>query len=142
MEYPILVSACLCGEQCRYDGRGGLLPALAGLCVAGLAVPVCPEVLGGLPVPRVPCEICGTRVVDRTGADRTDAFMHGAAKVLAMAVEKGITTAVLKERSPSCGVSFVYDGSFSSRLVPGQGVTTALLQENSITVISDEDFSR
>ena len=142
MDYPILVSACLCGKQCRYDGRGSLVPVFADLCAAGLAVPVCPEVLGGLPVPRVPCEIRGTAVVDRFGVDRTVAFTQGAAKVLAMATALGVSTAVFKERSPSCGVSFVYDGSFSSHLTPGQGVTTALLRKNSITVISDEEFSR
>ena len=140
--YPILVSACLCGAPCRYDGRAGLVPALADLCAAGLAVPVCPEVLGGLPIPRVPCEIRGEIVVDRSGVERTEAFVQGAAKVLATALALGVSLAVLKEKSPSCGVYWVYDGSFSSRLVPGQGVTTALLRENGIAVISDEEFSR
>ena len=141
MEYPLLVSACLCGERCRYDGRRGAHPELVALCAAGQAVPVCPEVLGGLPVPRDPCEIREGAVVDKNGQTRTAEFARGAVKVLAIAVEMGISMAVFKERSPSCGVSFVYDGTFSARLVSGQGLTTALLRENGITVISDERFS-
>lgn len=137
----ILASACLCGEQCRYDGQGTPHPLIMELHARGLVVPVCPEVLGGLSVPREPCEKRGSRVVDRTGRDVTEAFVRGAAMVLAIARERGITRAVLKERSPSCGVCTVYDGAFSSRRIPGQGVTTALLRENGLVVVSEESFS-
>lgn len=137
----ILASACLCGEACRYDGRSAPHPLLMELHARGLAVPVCPEVLGGLSVPREPCERRGSRIVDRTGRDLTGAFARGAAMVLAIAREKGITRAVLKEGSPSCGVCVVYDGTFSSRRVPGQGVTAALLRENGLVVVSGENFS-
>lgn len=137
----ILASACLCGEKCRYDGQSAPHPLLMELHARGLVVPVCPEVLGGLSVPREPCERRGSRVVDRTGRDLTEAFARGAAMVLAIAGEKGITRAVLKERSPSCGVRVVYDGTFSSRRIPGQGITAALLRESGLAVVSEENFS-
>ncbi|MCC8193259.1 MAG: DUF523 domain-containing protein [Deltaproteobacteria bacterium] len=141
MAERIVASACLCGVQCRYDGRGGMHPHLMELLARGLVIPVCPEVLGGLPVPRDPCEIRGAAVVDKGGVDRTAAFARGAAAALGIARECGVTTAVLKERSPSCGVRFIYDGTFASRLVPGRGLTARLLAENGIVVISDEAFS-
>ncbi len=137
---PILVSACLCGEACRYDGKSAMHPELASLLGRGLAVAVCPEVLGGLSVPRGACERRGERVVDRAGNDLTRNFLLGAEKTLALARERGVTVAVLKERSPSCGSSFIHDGGFRGNVVPGQGVTAALLRENGITVFSEENF--
>lgn len=137
---PILVSACLCGERCRYDGRDACVPFFADLRARGLAVPVCPEVLGGLAVPRDPCERVGDRVMDAAGRDRTDAFTQGAFRALAIAREHGIAVAVLKERSPSCGPSTVYDGTFQARRIPGRGVTAALLAAHGIAVFSEETF--
>ena len=133
----ILVSACLLGEKCRYDGGGKpdgeLMNALKGHKI----VPVCPEKLGGLPIPRPPAEIKGGRVVSRTGADVTEEFRRGAARVLEIAKGTGCTLAVLKERSPSCGRGKVYDGTFSGILIEGDGVTARLLMENGVRVIGE-----
>ncbi|MGQ9779516.1 MAG: DUF523 domain-containing protein [Bacillota bacterium] len=148
---PILVSACLLGHACRYDGghcrHEGVLRLLAGREI----VPVCPEALGGLAIPRPPAEIVGgdgqdvlagrARVVDQTGKDVTEAFRRGAEAVLACAVSCGAKAAVLKERSPSCGVRCIYDGSFARRLRPGLGVTTALLTAYGMMVASEEELA-
>ena len=137
---PLLVSACLCGEACRYDGGANAHPVFTRLRESGMVVPVCPEVLGGLPVPREPCERIGERVVSRAGEDVTAAFVAGAEKTLEIALRTGARVAVLKERSPSCGSSAVYDGTFRKSTVPGQGITTELLRRNGITVFSEEYF--
>ena len=100
---------------------------------------VCPEVLGGLPVPRPPCEIVFGRVVDTGGADKTAEFTEGAEKTLALAEKHSICVAILKERSPSCGVSRIYDGTFNEALVPGEGITAALLKKKGILVYSEDD---
>ena len=131
----ILVSACLLGQACRYDAcsvPNGRVKALARSCEL---VPACPEQLGGLPTPRVPCELQPDgRVVDRDGVDRTEAFHVGASATLALARAQGCERAILKENSPSCGVNAVYDGTFNGRLVPGEGVTAALLRRAGIRV--------
>lgn len=137
---PLLVSACLCGELCRYDALDATVPAFADLFAQGLAIPVCPEMLGGLSVPRDPCEILASRVLDRSGRDVTREFLLGAEKTLFLARERGVAAAVLKEGSPSCGVNLVYDGTFSSNRVPGRGITAAVLADNGITVFSEENF--
>lgn len=126
--------------SCRYDGRAAPHPLLVGLFRRDLAIPVCPEMLGGLPAPRPPAEIAEGRVMDRSGRDVTDAFTLGAARTLEIARSRGITVAVLKERSPSCGVTAIYDGTFADRLIPGSGVTAALLRANGIAVYSEDAF--
>ena len=131
----ILVSACLLGELCRYDGRSVPSAEVLALGEAHELVPVCPEQLGGLPTPRVPCELQPDgRVIDRNGVDRTDAFRAGAAAAVEIARTHGCVRAILKENSPSCGTSTVYDGTFSGRLVPGEGVAAAALRRAGITV--------
>ena len=102
---------------------------------------VCPECLGGLKIPRAPAEILGCRVVDFSGGDVSAAFRLGAERVLQIAVKYGVELAILKERSPSCGSRMIYDGSFSGRKIPGQGITAALLRKNGITVVSEEDIA-
>lgn len=140
-KYLLLISACLCGELCRYDGGTVLIPELSELCQSGLALAVCPELEGGLPTPRPPCERHLGRVVTASGDDKTDFYMAGASKTLALAREHGIKVAVLKEKSPSCGTSLIYDGTFSRKLVPGRGVTAELLQNSGIAVFSDDNFT-
>lgn len=135
-----LASACLCGIACRYDGRNVPHPEIEKLCGEGIAVPVCPEFFGGLSAPRPPCEIREGRVLNMDGGDDTDAFHAGAAKVLRLAKEVGITRAVLKDKSPSCGSTLIYDGSFSGKVIPGMGVTAALLAANGIEVFADTDW--
>lgn len=148
----VLVSACLLGHLVRYDGGAMpcLSPRLAEWQAAGLVVPVCPEVAGGLPVPRPPCELQGgdgsgvlagsARVVSAAGRDLTAAFIAGALAALAAAREHNAGRAVLKEGSPSCGSRRIYDGTFSGKRIPGQGVTAALLRQNGIEVLSENDL--
>ena len=138
----ILVSRCLLGEPCRYDGRSVPVPQLEKLRQAGhVLIPVCPEVLGGLPTPRSPAERQPDgRVVNRAGEDVTDAYLEGAGRALALALEAGCTLAVLKAKSPSCGCHEIYDGSFTGRLVPGQGVAARLLEESGIRVVDETEL--
>jgi uncharacterized protein YbbK (DUF523 family) len=134
----IIVSACLAGYRCRYDGKIDPDPGIVDLIRCGKAVPVCPEMLGGLPCPRVPAERTadGTRVLSREGTDVTEAFERGAAETLRIAQLYGCERAILKARSPSCGKGLIYDGTFSGTLRQGDGVTTELLLQHGITVES------
>ena len=136
----ILVSACLAGQACRYDGGSMPHPVVLRLAREGRALPVCPEVLGGLGVPRESLELVGGRAVFRSGADCTEALRDGAREALALAVAQGCQRAILKSRSPSCGCGRVYDGTFSGRLVPGDGMLAALLKANGFAVVSEEDL--
>lgn len=135
----ILVSACLLGTPCRYDGASKRNPALDRLTAQGhVLVPVCPEVLGGLPTPRPPAERQpGGRVVNREGIDVTAEYRAGAERALEIARTHGCTCAVLKERSPSCGFGQVYDGTFTRTLIPGSGVAAELLSAHGITVYGE-----
>ncbi len=141
----ILVSACLAGINCRYNGGNCTDPAIAELVRQGKAIAACPELLGGLPMPRPSCEIHndpekGLRVISKDGRDCTQEYKKGARKMLALAKAIGAKRAILKSRSPSCGVGLIYDGTFSGKLVCGNGITTELLIENDIRVFSENDF--
>lgn len=105
-------------------------------------VPVCPEILGGLPTPRTPSERQGERVVSKTGADVTAAYQKGAEEALRLARLFGCRKALLKERSPSCGQGQIYDGSFSGRLIPGDGVTARLLEQEGIAVFGESQLQQ
>lgn len=140
MTEPILVSACLLGFPCRYDGASKPCAPLKDLYVRGFAIPICPESLSGLPVPRPPCEQCGDRILSKTGEDVTAAFVNGAARALQKARASGVKHAVLKANSPSCGVNFIYDGSFTGRLVRGNGIFTRLLLSEGWTVQDEKEF--
>ena len=133
-----LISACLCGHVCRYDGGTFDYPALCRLVKEGMAVPFCPECEGGLPTPRIPCEICGKRVVAADGTDCTAQYRLGAEKALALCKKLGLTAAILKEGSPSCGSHRIRDGSHTGRKIPGMGITAALLAENGIMLFTEE----
>lgn len=130
----MIVSACLAGFPCRYDGKARPCAQVVELIKAGKAIPVCPEQLGGLPTPRTSCEIREGRVVDADGRDRTEAYERGAKAVLRIAQTYGATEALLQSRSPSCGSGWIYDGSFTKTLTAGDGVTARLLKENGIQV--------
>lgn len=139
---PILVSACLLGEACRYDGASVPCPAVAALAEAPevLIVPICPEQLGGLPTPRIPSEIqADGRIVDRTGVDRSAEFAAGAREALRIARQQGCKTAILKAKSPSCGVRQIYDGTFTGSLKEGRGATAALLARHGIALLDETD---
>ncbi len=132
----IIVSACLAGYRVRYDGKTVPNEEIVSLMKRGEAIPVCPEMLGGLPCPRTPSERTpdGGRVIMRDGKDVTEAYRKGAEETLRMARLYGCTHAILKARSPSCGCGTIYDGTFSGTLKEGNGVTAELLLENGITV--------
>ena len=133
----ILVSACLLGVPCRYDGQSKAYALIDELCRRHEVVPICPEQLGGLPTPRVPAERQGERVITKEGGDVTMQYRRGAAEAVHLARKLGCTVAVLKERSPSCGSGAVYDGTFSGTLTDGDGVTVELLKVNGIPVYGE-----
>lgn len=133
----ILVSACLLGCCCRYDGQSKPCPQVLALMERHTLIPVCPEQLGGLSTPRPPAERREEGVFTQTGGDVTAQYRRGAEEALRLARLYGCTHAVLKERSPSCGSGQVYDGSFSGRLTAGDGVAAALLKANGITVVGE-----
>lgn len=135
-----LISACLIGENCKYDGHNNLDIIAKALFDKGLAISVCPEVLGGLGTPRVPSEIMDGKVVSKEGIDVTKAFTIGAKKTLEIALKNKVEYAILQSRSPSCGSKQIYDGTFSGELIDGMGVTTKLLRENGIKVMTIEEF--
>lgn len=138
----ILVSACLLGINCRYDGGNGRNEEVLGLMEEYNLIPVCPEQLGGLETPREPAERKDhngedIRVVNQSGRDVTPYFKRGAEETLKLGMLFGCKRAVLKERSPSCGHGVIYDGTFSGNKVSGSGVTAMLLEENGITVTGE-----
>ena len=132
----ILISACLLGTCCRYDGASKAHPLAAALAERHTLVPVCPEQLGGLPTPRPPAERQGERVVTQTG-DVTEQYRQGAEETLRLCKLLGCQAAVLKERSSSCGHGQIYDGTFSGTLTAGDGVTAALLTAHGIPVYGE-----
>ena len=139
---PILVSACLLGVPCRYDGKSKPCPSVLALSGKYRLIPICPEVMGDLPTPRTPSEIVGERVVMRDGKDVTENYRKGAQEALKIAQTHGCTQAILKERSPSCGCGQIYDGSFTKTLKEGDGVTAALLRENGIRVLGETQIDQ
>lgn len=148
----LLASACLCGLNCKYNGGNNLNPYFRKLMEEKILIPVCPELLAGLPIPRCPSEIIGgsgndvldskARVINNEGIDLSQHFLTGAQKTLQTAQEANADMVILKSRSPSCGVGQIYDGTFKGILRAGDGVTTALLKKHGIKVMNDEDFLR
>lgn len=137
----ILISACLLGACCRYDGASKAHPLAALLAERHTLVPVCPEQLGGLPTPRPPAERRGGRVVTQSG-DVTEQYLRGAEETLKLCKLLGCEAAVLKERSPSCGRGQVYDGTFSGTLTAGDGVTAELLAAHGILVYGESQIEK
>lgn len=150
MDGPWLISSCLVGVCATWRGGHNYGQPFEELVKAGRAIPVCPEQLGGLPTPRPPAEIVGgtgadvldgtARVITCDGQDVTEAYLRGASEVLRLAQITGARRVILKEKSPSCGSRWIYDGSFCATIRPGEGVSTALLRRNGIEVISDEEY--
>ena len=137
----MLISACLLGACCRYDGASKAHPLAGALAERHTLVPVCPEQLGGLPTPRPPAERRGDRVLTQRG-DVTEQYRRGAAETLKLCKLLGCEAAVLKERSPSCGRGQVYDGTFSGALTAGNGVTAELLSAHGIPVYGESQIER
>ena len=139
---PILISACLLGAACRYDGGSNPVLSVEALMGRCQLVPVCPEQLGGLATPRPPAERRGDRVVTKTGTDVTEAYRRGAEETLRLCRLLGCEAAVLKERSPSCGYGEIYDGTHSGTLTAGEGATAALLAANGIPVYGESQIEQ
>ena len=138
----LLISACLLGAQCRYDGQSKPVLEMVALSEQFDLVPLCPEQLGGLPTPRTPAERIGDRVITKDGRDVTAEYRRGAAHALPLARLCGCRIVLLKERSPSCGSGTIYDGTFSGGLTAGDGVTAVLLRENGIAVYGESEIER
>ena len=136
---PILVSACLLGVPCRYDGTGKADERILALAKTRPLIPVCPEQLGGLPTPRPPAERHGTQVLTRDDRDVTAPFQRGAEETRRLARLFSCRIAILKANSPSCGSGQIYDGCFCGKLIPGDGMTAALLKQEGLTVLSEKD---
>ncbi len=138
----ILVSACLLGRNCRYDGKNCSSAEVRELEKKYILIPVCPEELGGLSTPRIPSEIRDGRVYDREGNDVTEYFLTGADKALQRAFEEGISIALFKSLSPSCGSKIVYNGHFDGGKTEGDGITAALLKKHGISVYTEEEIEK
>jgi len=131
----ILVSACLLGINCKYNGGNNFSQKVYDLSLTHKLVPVCPECLGMLPTPREPSEIVDGKVMTKTGQNVDNQFRKGALDALQIALDEKVNCAVLQSRSPSCGVINVYDGTFTGVLKPGSGIFASLLMENGIRTI-------
>jgi uncharacterized protein YbbK (DUF523 family) len=136
----IIVSACLAGLECRYDGKSNSCEKVIEMVRNGIAIPLCPEQLGGLATPRIPAEIVDDKVITKENIDVTKQFERGAKETLKIAKLVNANTAILKQRSPSCGVSKIYDGTFSGKVISGMGKTAELLLQHGIKLISEEDM--
>ena len=138
----LLVSSCLLGCKCRYNGTDSFHRETAELQNKFLIESICPEVLIGLPTPRSPVEIQNGQAIDKNGNNLTKEFEDGANKTLEIVKAKNIKAAILKSNSPSCGCDYIYDGSFSGKKIPGQGFTAKLLMKNGIFVVSENDIDK
>ena len=136
----LIVSACLLGENCKYNGKNNYVDKIELLKDKFEIIPICPEVFGGLGIPRLKSEINNDIVINEKGLDVTKYFTFGATKALELA--KDAKYALLKDGSPSCGSSYIYDGTFSSNRINGMGITTRLLKNNSIIVFSENEIEK
>lgn len=132
-------SRCLIGENCTYAGKNNLCKTIQELYKQGEVLPLCPEVLGGLPIPRTPCEIVNGKVIDQKGIDKTKEYQLGAKIALEKCLEKDIKIVVVKAKSPSCGKGQIYDGTFSHQLIEGDGIFVQMLKEHGIQVFTENE---
>ena len=140
MKRKLIISACLLGVGCRYDGCHVTKVDVAALSERFELIPVCPEIMGGLPTPRIPSERVGERVIMKDGTDVTANFLRGAEETYMLASSLGADIALLKEKSPSCGNGRIYDGSFSGTLTDGYGVAAEYLRARGITVYGESEL--
>lgn len=136
----IAVSACLLGENCKYNGGNNYNEKVVEFVKGYDIIPICPEIMGGLPTPREPSEIINGVVKHKNGASVDTEFRKGAELALNKVITNGAEIVILQSRSPSCGVKYIYDGTFSGSLIPGQGVFAKLLKENNIRVLDVSDL--
>ena len=142
MKKNILISACLLGCPTRYDGRSMPCESAMKLAEKYNLIPICPEIYGGLPTPRTPSEGVGDKVLMKDGTNVTENYKRGAEAALHIAKMMNIDLAVLKEKSPSCGVGKIYDGTFSGTLTSGYGVAAEILFNNGIRVVGESDIDK
>ena len=140
MKEKILVSACLLGIDCKYSGGNNLNEKVLEYIKDYEVIPVCPEIMGGLSTPRPPSERIGDKVLNNQGTDVTNEYTKGALETLKLAKLFNVKKALLKAKSPSCGKGKIYDGTFTSTLIEGNGVTVDLLESNGIEVILEQDL--
>lgn len=136
----IIVSACMAGINCKYDGLNNKSHKIMKLLDDDKIVLICPEELGGMSTPRIASEIVNDKVLSKNGVDVTNEFNKGAIEALKIAKSVNADTAILQQRSPSCGSMQIYDGSFTDKLVVGKGITTRLFEENGIKVLTIDDI--
>ena len=136
----IAVSACLLGENCKYNGGNNYSEKVASFIAGHEVIAICPEVLGGLTIPREPAEIVDGIVSHKDGSSVDKEFRTGAQKALKIVMDNQVDLVILQSRSPSCGVDTIYDGSFSGKLIEGQGVFVSLLRQNNIKMIDVADL--
>ena len=136
----IAVSSCLLGINCKYNGKSNYNEEIIKLKEKYEIIPICPEVLGGLPTPRIPSEIINNKVINQEGIDVTKNYIDGANKALQILKDNNIKIAILKSKSPSCGKGEIYDGTFSHTIVEGNGITTQLFSDNNIVVYNEYNF--
>ena len=136
----IMVSACLLGDNVKYNGSNNKNDELINFLKDYEVIKVCPEVMGGLSIPRIPAEIRDNKVINKENIDVTKEYLLGAEKTLKIAQDNDIKIAILKKNSPSCGSNEIYDGTFTNTLIPGGGITAKLLKENDILVLDEENY--
>ena len=135
----IMVSACLLGENCKYSGGNNRDERVLAFLKGHEVIPVCPEVMGGLPTPRPPAEIVGGEVINKLGVSVDHEYRLGASIALEIAMREKIDLAILQSRSPSCGVKQIYDGTFTGTKIPGQGIFAGQLMAHGFAVLDRED---
>jgi len=141
----ILISACLLGQNVKYDGNNNSIlenSFIKKLLNLNMLIPICPEVEGGLPIPRVPVEIKGKKAIDKEGNDRTKNFFYGAKITCQLAIKNDVKIAIMKAKSPSCGRGQIYDGTFSGNLIDAHGIAVEALEKLGIEVFSEDDLKK
>ena len=140
MKEKLLISKCIIGENCKYNGLNNYNEKVELLKNFYELISVCPEVDGGLKTPRVPSEILNDKVINKENEDNTPFFNKGAEIALKICLEQNITKALLKQKSPSCGSKQIYDGTFTNTIINGEGITSKLLRQNNITIYDENDI--
>ena len=141
----ILISACLLGQNVKYDGNNNSIlenPFIKKLLNLNMLIPICPEVEGGLPIPRVPVEVKEKKAIDKEGNDRTKNFFLGAEITCQLAQQNDVKIAIMKAKSPSCGKGKIYDGTFSKKLINASGIAVIALEEIGVKVFSEDDLKK
>lgn len=140
MNNNILVSSCLLGKNCKYNGGNNNCEDIKKLSSKYNLIEICPEVMGGLPTPRYPSEIINDKVINKIGEDVTEKFILGAKLSLDLTKQYNVKYAILKENSPSCGYGCIYDGTFSGNKIKGNGITADLLYKNGVVILNEKNF--